>query len=502
MSHSSKLFNTNQTIVAGTIWITVFVTGSKLLGFVRQLLAGMLFGTSSGYDAVIIALGPTDLVAGIMAGAFASVAIPLYLEEKNSNGIESAKSYARGILTFTSVFLIIFGITLLIFPAFYVKIFAPGFHGETLKLAENYLRIYSLLPLLNGWANLFGAFLRAERMFFQYAVSQFATNIFLIPALLIFAPFMKEGAYALSLEFGTGAIAFFAYLFGRNIWKTFPFGKISSKQLLNVLLLASPLFLSSAIATINSVVDKAFASTLEIGSVSALNYSFTIVSMINGIIMAGLLTSSLTSISESATSMDYKALNQKTAMIIEAIIKILAPITALTIVSSEWIVRIIYQRGQFTQISTMMTSSALIAYATMIITVPLTTALSNIYIAKKRTLRLTMLGLSMIFINAYMDWILMMPFKQAGIAASSSIVSFIWVLLLVYDLGFEFKMHNLFSMKTILPSILSFFYVIVFLIPFAKIPSIPKLLSEIIIALLMVTFFGRKEIKMVFSRFN
>ncbi len=491
---------TSQDIISGTLWITVFVAASKLLGFVRQLLAGMLFGTSSGYDAVIIALGPTDIVAGIIAGAFASIAIPIYIEEKRHGG--EATFYAKGLLTFTSLFLILFGITLAIFPGIYMKVFAPGFSGAQLSLAENYLRIYSLLPLLNGWSNLFGAFLRAERMFFQYSIAQFSTNLFLIPALLLFSPFMGEGAYALSLEFGTGAIGFVAYLYGRKIWGNFPFGKFSKDQMRKTFYFAAPLFLSSAVATINGVVDRAFASGLSVGSVSSLNYSFTIVGMINGIMTAGIITSSLTSISESAVAFDRDAILRKTRMIVESIVKILAPITAFTIVASDLIVRIIYQRGAFTTESTAMTSAALVAYSTMIITVPLSGILGNIYIAHKKTVRLTLISIPMLFINAYLDWILMIPFKQAGIAASSSIVSFALLFLILYDLGLEFKMSGFFSIKTLLPVIASFVYVVVFLVPLSKIPDIPKYGLEFVILLFMLFFFGRKEMKMIISKFR
>ncbi len=490
---------TSQDIISGTFWITVFVAASKLLGFVRQLLAGMLFGTSSGYDAVIIALGPTDIVAGIIAGAFASIAIPIYIEEKK-HGEAVAESYAKGLLTFTSLFLILFGITLAVFPNVYMKVFAPGFSGDQLGLAENYLRIYSLLPLLNGWSNLFGAFLRAERMFFQYSIAQFSTNLFLIPALLVFAPFMKEGAYAISLEFGTGAIGFVAYFYSRKIWGNFPFGKFSKNLTRKTFYFAAPLFLSSAVATINGVVDRAFASGLAVGSVSALNYSFTIVGMINGIMTAGIVTSSLTSISESAAIFDKKAILKKTRMMVESLVKILAPITAFTIVASDIIVRMIYQRGAFTVESTAMTSVALIAYSTMIITVPLTGILGNIYIAQKKTVRLALISIPMLFVNAYLDWILMMPFKQAGIAASSSIVSFLLLFLILYDLDFEFKMGSFFSIKTILPTLTSFVYVIVFLIPFPKMPSLPKYILEIVIFLVMLFFFGRNEMKMIISK--
>jgi putative peptidoglycan lipid II flippase len=172
----SSFLNSHQSVISGTFWITFFALSSKIFGFIKQILIGMFFGTSKGYDAVVIASGPSDFVAGIIAGAFASIAIPLYLEEKAKNGDESAKRYARGLLGFTSIFLLIFGLLLLIFPDFWIKIFAPGFSGQTVELAREYLRMFSILPLLTGWSSLFGQFLRGERKFFQSALAGFVIS--------------------------------------------------------------------------------------------------------------------------------------------------------------------------------------------------------------------------------------------------------------------------------------------------------------------------------------
>ncbi len=493
-TNSEKI--SSQDIISGTVWITLFVAGSKILGFVRQMLAGMLFGTSSGYDAVIVALGPTDIVAGIIAGAFASIAVPIYIEEKMH---DHHREYARSLLTFTSIFLLLFGITLAAFPSFYIHIFAPTFKGDELKMAENYLRIYSILPLLNGWSNLFGSFLRAERMFFQYSVAQFSANIFLIPAMLLFYPLLKEGSYALSLEFGTGAIGLTAYLYGRKIWGRIPFG-LDSTKIRHTFYLAVPLLLSSSVATINGVVDRAFASGLEVGSISSLNYSFTIVGMINGIITSGILATSLTSLSENEVNFNGKTIVSQTRAIFESMIKILAPITAFTIVCADLIVKIIYQRGAFTTESTIMTASTLVAYSPMIITVPLTGILGNIYISKKRTLKLTVISVPMIFLNAYLDWILMIPLKQVGIAASSSIVSFLLLFLMIYDLGIS-GMNGFFSIKTILPVLTSVIYVIIFLFALSKLSTVPRNIIAISVFLILFIFFGRNEIRMVVKRF-
>ena len=496
----STFLNSHQTVISGTFWITFFTLSSKLFGFIKQILIGMFFGTSRGYDAVVIASGPSDFVAGIIAGAFAMIAIPLYLEEKAKNGDESAKKFARGLLGFTSIFLALFGLLLLVFPDFWIEIFAPGFSGQTVILAREYLRIFAILPLLTGWSSIFGTFLRGERKFFQSALAGFVISPVVIIGLLIFAPFMKEGGYVIALEMGTAATGFFSYLFGMKIWGKFPFGMLSNDKIKRSLYLASPLFISTAFGTISSLTDKGFASALPAGSVSALSYSWTIITVIYGLVTSGVLLSSLTSVSESAVVSDEVALRDKTRAMNEFFIKALAPITAFTIVAASWIVSVIYQRGAFNANSVEMTSVAVVGFSTMMITMAIDGALGNIYIAKKRTWRLTSLSLPFILLNAYMDWVLMGPFKQGGIAASSSIVSFAWMIVLLIDLKYKFKISKLFSAKTILPLITSSIYVWLFVSPLANLHSREKLALEILIATVMTLFFTRNEVRMILKR--
>ncbi len=498
-SRFSKFLKSNQTIISGAFWITFFALSSKLFGFVKHVLLGMFFGTSKGYDAVVIAIEPANFIAGIIAGAFAAVAIPLYLEEKSKNGNDSAINYARGILGFTSVFLSVFGLTLFIFPDFWIRIFAPGFSEETVKLAREYLKLFSILPILMGWANLFGTFLRAERKFFQYSLALFLTDPVIIIGLLIFSPFMKEGGYVVAVEMGVASVGFASYVFGIKIWGKFPFAKLSSEKTKRILYFASPLFLTTAFGTINNLVDKGFASSLPVGSVSALSYSYSIIVAIYSLVSGGLLTSSLTSVSESAIASDDVTLKTKTKRMIEFFINTLTPLAAFTTIAANWIVSVIYERGAFNTHSVHMTAAAVVGFSTMMVTAAIDGALGNIYIAKKRTLRLTLLSVLLIFLNAYMDWLLMGAFKQGGIAASSSIVSFMWMIVLWIDLKYKFKISGLFSLKTVFVIGLSAVYVYMFLFPLSGIPSLPKIILEILTAGLMILFFTRKEIKTIWG---
>jgi len=45
-SKISSFLNSHQTIVSGTMWITFFALSSKLFGFIKQILIGVLFGIS------------------------------------------------------------------------------------------------------------------------------------------------------------------------------------------------------------------------------------------------------------------------------------------------------------------------------------------------------------------------------------------------------------------------------------------------------------------------
>ena len=464
----SNILNSKQTIAAGAVWITTFALGSKVLGFIRQIITSALFGTSRGFDAVIIAQQPAGFVSTIISSSFAAIAIPMYLEEKAKNGDKSAKRFARSLLGFISVFLLVFGVILFLFPDLFINVFAPGFPKKTFFLATKYLRIFSILPFFTGLTNIFGTFLRAERMFFQYSLASFTFNLITIPVLLLLASKMGAASYAVAWTAGTASMAFVAYLFGKKIWTAFPFARPFTHQMMKALYLAAPLFLSITVGTINSIVDKAFAAYLPVGSVSALTYSFSIVGMISGLASSGLITSSFTSVSESTAIMDDEALERKTRILNETVIKMLSPIAAFTIVASSWIVEIIYQRGAFNTNSTAITSSALIGYSIMILTIPLNGILSNVYMAKKHTLRLALFSIPFILLNAGMDWWLMRSFKQAGIAASSSVVGIFWMLTLTVDLKYHHKIFHLFSVKTILPILTSVLYVYAFLFPLSR----------------------------------
>ncbi len=464
------------------------------------MLKGALFGTTKEFDAVIIAQQPAGFVAGIIASSFAAIAIPLYLEEKTKNGDESARQFARSLLGFVSIFLMIFGAILFVSPDIFVKIFAPGFPKSTLLLASKDLKIFSILPFFTGLTNIFGTFLRAERMFFQYAFSSFTFNLAMIPALWLLAPTMGAGAYAAAWVIGTGTMALTAFLFGKRIWTSFPFSKPFTRQMIRAFYLASPLFLSITIGQINGIIDKAFASSLPVGSISALSYSYSIVGMIQGLITTGFMTASFTSVSESASIMDNESLRDKSRKLNETIIKILAPIAAFTVVAAPWVVSVIYQRNKFTRISTMNTSAALIGYSVMILTMPLNGVLSNIYKAKKQTMRLTLFTIPFILLNAGMDWWLKGPFAQAGIAASSSIVGIAWMLTLTIDLKHHYKISHLFSIKTILPILVSLLYIYIFAFPLSHMAYIPKLILEICITTIAVMFFARNEVKMILRK--
>ena len=107
-----------------------------------------------------------------------------------------------------------------------------------------------------------------------------------------------------------------------------------------------PIFLSSIITDINSMIDKIFASHSGTGIVSTLSYA-TNIKTVTLIIASGFLTVLFPKISKKSVESDFKEFKRIVKKSFFIIIGIYLPITILFIVFSRDIVKCVYYRGAF-----------------------------------------------------------------------------------------------------------------------------------------------------------
>lgn len=420
-----------QSVAAGTLSIMFFTIISKALGFVREMVIAANFGTSWRLDALIVAMDPALHIGGIIVGAFASMMVPIYINEKRNKDPERIKAYTTQILFVSSLILIGFGVLFSIFPELFVRLFAPRFSGEEFEYAVRKMRIIGFLPLVQGLHSLATALLNAQRRYMLASMIQLVFNIFTIPAIVIFAPFFSEASYLFAFILGTVMVDMaLLIVLRRQIDIKKIKGSFKNPAIKETLLLSLPLLLSGSLGIINGIVDKAFASSLDAGSISSLRYSQTIRTMITSLIIGSLMTTVFTELSEMSVNNNKEALERRMKKTSSDLLNFMVPLTFWLILMARPLIALLYQRGEFSADSTNMVTLAFTGYSMTLIISPISNLLMRVFTAHKKTNVALFITIISIILNFIFNAMLIKRFGILGLTLSTSFVALINLILL------------------------------------------------------------------------
>jgi putative peptidoglycan lipid II flippase len=182
---------------------------------------------------------------------------------------------------------------------------------------------------------------------------------------------------------------------------------------------AAPLTLSGGILEIRGIADRAVASLLGPGSVSALRYSMVLIQP-------------LTAIGPAWSSVIYPRLVQSTLgapggslaswadRMMRTVVGIFLPIAALTAAVAPVAVFVAYGRGAFTTGDLRLTATTMAAYTPIIVTVMLLPVLVGSHNARRRGSVLLLGGALNVVLNVVLDVVLGFLFGAPGIALSTA----------------------------------------------------------------------------------
>ncbi len=122
------------------------------------------------------------------------------------------------------------------------------------------------------------------------------------------------------------------------------------------------MFISVAINDLNSIIDRTLASSLVSGSISALNYAYKLNGFILGVFVSAITTVIFPLLSRESNNDNIPGLKIIMGYGINIILLVTIPATVGIIVLSTPIVEVAFQRGEFDEVATLMTSKALIFF--------------------------------------------------------------------------------------------------------------------------------------------
>ncbi|MEW6171179.1 MAG: murein biosynthesis integral membrane protein MurJ, partial [Candidatus Omnitrophota bacterium] len=194
-----------------------------------------------------------------------------------------------------------------------------------------------------------------------------------------------------------------------------------------------PRTLGSAIYQLNVFVDTVMASLSNIvgvGGIAAIYYANRIIQLPLAIFGIALSSAVLPTMSQLAVLNDLEKLKNTVNFSLRAIFLIMLPCSVGSIILAKPIIKVLFERGEFSSYSTTITSWALIFYSVGLVSFGAVKILVSSFYSLQDTVTPVKIASLCLVINIILNFILMWPLKVGGLALASSISATINFLLL------------------------------------------------------------------------
>ncbi|HKZ96702.1 MAG TPA: murein biosynthesis integral membrane protein MurJ [Hyphomicrobiaceae bacterium] len=345
---------------------------SRVLGFVRDILAAAVLGTGPVADAFYVAFRFPNLFRRLFGeGAFNSAFIPLFAGKLEGEGREAARLFAEEAMAGLVFILVLLSALCMIAMPWLMYLLAPGFADTPEKfdlavlltrITFPYLLCMSLVALLSGVLNTFGKFVESSSV-------SIILNLVLAGAMTasIALGYRNEPAAGIILAWGVfaaGILQLALLLDGvrRNgFWLklTRPRWSESMKRLVA---LGIPGVVAGGITQINIAIGTMIAS-LQDGAVSHLYYADRIYELPLAIVGIAIGVVLLPEMSRHLRGGNHAAVMDSQNRSLEFAMMLTGPAAvALAIIPTE-IVSVLFERGAYTAADTPFTANALAIFA-------------------------------------------------------------------------------------------------------------------------------------------
>ncbi len=429
------------------MFIAMFL--AKVLGLVRNMVFANFYGT--GFEATAFFTAsriPLQLLDITLGAAISSTFIPVFNEYMQKKGKESAIAFANNFLNVIILISLVLSVLGIIFAGPIVKLIAPDLDITTMNLTIELSKILFPVMLFTAVAYVFVGFLQSMDEFNIPAIISIVSNGILILYLMIFNDKfgVKGASIAMLIGWGTQILVQLPSAIKKGFKYSF---KINFKDegLKKVVKLALPILISSWVQPINNIINLRLASGLEDGqAVSAIEYAYTLYLIVVGVFsytLSNIIFPELSKLSADNQEDEFREIVKKAIKI--SIFFIIPMSVGIAVLSSD-VIRLIYERGEFTANSTMLTSSALMCYAIGMLGYGLMEILNKAFYAKQDAKTPMYTSAVAIILNVIFSILFVKTIGYTGLPLAASITSILTAIIMLWRI--EKKVNRLIDKNT------------------------------------------------------
>lgn len=400
---------------------------SRLLGFARDWLIAVTYGTSLPAQAFVVAFRIPNLFRDLVAEGAANAAfVPVFSRVRAREGERSWRALAQAIWgRLVAGFLVACLVGVLAAPAL-VWVVAPGFRAdpELWRLTVALTRI--LFPFMGivGIAAFFMGLLNSIHHFALPSIGPALFNVGMIAGLLLWTPEGKGLAWGVIVG---GALQVLIQVpavraAGVRLRPTMA----SHPGVRQIGRMMVPRIAGNAVHQASILVDTIFASFSHLvgsGGVAALYFATRFLHLPLGIFGISLAQAALPTMAAQAASEDLRAVRRTFAVALRTSLMIAIPSTVGLIVLGRPIIQTLLEHGEFTAQATHMTTRALQWYALGLASLCAVKVMTNVLYAFHDTWTPVVSAGIAVAINAGLNAALIRPMGLSGLALATSLAA-------------------------------------------------------------------------------
>jgi putative peptidoglycan lipid II flippase len=349
--------------------VSFYISLSRIVGFIRDLLIAKFIGVSILSDAFFAAFRLPNFFRRVFAeGAFNAAFVPIFIAKiQDKKSVNDEKEFARNTFSILLYALLIFTLIFQIFMPFFMKILFPGFFesAEKSQLLISLARITIFYLIFISLVSLLSGILNSLSKFAVPASAPIILNSTLIASIFLFAEITPNYAYALSWGVFLAGILQFIYLFyftfkaGFLLFPTLPKFDGDVKKFFRKLL---PGVIGANVMQINLLIDAVFASLIT-GAISYIYYADRINQLPLAMIGIAIGIALLPNLSRKIKNCEFDEANKLQNLALEVgLILVIPAALALNILALP-IISTLFERGAFGENESMAVARALAFYA-------------------------------------------------------------------------------------------------------------------------------------------
>ena len=407
------------------VLIAVGTLLTRILGFVREILAAAYFGVGPVFDAFVVAFSVPNLFRRVLGEEmFERAFLPPFSRMVAEGEGGRARAYLGRIFAVVGSALLAVTLLLLLFLPQVVTLLAPGLEPEAAATALSMARLILPFLLLIGLASFAGALCLFQGYTLTFAMAPAVTNIVVVVVVVAFHRRLGVTSLVVAWLLGAAAAVVVQLPAVTAIVRRLPVRRKGGEPapVGDALREGSAVLASSVVTKGVEVVDRIVASLIGVGAISALYYSFRIVHLPFSVLSLAVNRSIAPQLSHCRGRGDEARFGLLVERGLLVNLMLLAPVMVFFMLYATEVVELFYGRGRFDAQAVRLTTRAFVFYSLAILPMGLISLLNRVYAALERNRIPLVAALAGGLVNVVLDLILYRtPLEQGGIALASAI---------------------------------------------------------------------------------